>query len=80
MWMCNVEELEVVREIMCDERFKRHQKFSFEASLKDYSVGQPPSLWGRGKHSSLLSDWSNQMMSIVAVVYPRSSQVIHGYL
>ena len=33
MWMRDVEE--VVREIMRDERFKGHQKFSFEASLED---------------------------------------------
>ena len=33
MWMRDVEE--VVREIMRDERFKGHQKFSFEACLED---------------------------------------------
>ena len=33
MWMRDVEE--VVLEIMRDERFKGHQKFSFEASLED---------------------------------------------
>ena len=33
MWMRDVEE--VVREIMRDERFTGHQKFSFEASLED---------------------------------------------
>ena len=30
---------EIVREVMCDERFKRHhQKFSFETSLEDDSL------------------------------------------
>ena len=33
MWMLDFEE--VVRELMSDERFKGHQKFSFEASLED---------------------------------------------
>ena len=33
LWMRDIEE--VVREIMRDERFKGHQKFSFEASLED---------------------------------------------
>ena len=33
MWMRDVEE--VVREIMRDERFKGHQKFSFEPCLED---------------------------------------------
>ena len=35
MWMRDVEE--VLREIMCNERFKGHQNFSFEASLEDDS-------------------------------------------
>ena len=33
MWMWDFEE--VVREIMCDKRFKGHQNYSFEASLED---------------------------------------------
>ena len=73
MWM-----REVVREIMCDERFKGHQNFSFEASLQDDGERVYGGEANAADAGSLLSDWSNQVMSIVVVGYPRLSQIIPG--